>query len=226
MTSAVAVAEGLWLGSHQPPRPRLRREPMQRIRDRSAARRALDVALKASGFQQRLAAVSLSHTEGVGAALVGSRGRLVGVDVVRIARLRRRHADAILHPGEWRALGGHGSLSPALAWGLKEAAAKAVGAPELYFPTRLRIVACAAGRALVLALGAPPLWLAGGWLRRGRFLYVWVAAVGTAGRKGGSRRGAAHTLPGGRGTHRAGARDVAVTVPAMARPWTLAWPAA
>jgi len=175
VTLAVAVAEGVWLGSHQPSLPRLRRDAVQRLRDRSAARRAYDVALRASGLPRALATVSLSHTEGVGAAVIGSRRRLVGVDVVRITRVRRRHAEALLHLGESRALRGLGSLGPAVVWGLKEAAAKATGVPELCFPELLRIVACADGRARVLVLSATPLRLTGGWLRRGKFLYAWVA---------------------------------------------------
>ncbi len=176
MGSAVRVADGIWLGMFQPERLVCPRGHARRLADRAAAARALTAGLKASSLRASLAAFSLSHTEGVGAALVGPRSLGLGVDVVRVQRVSRRHAWAILIPSEWQALRGCPRIRPALAWALKEAAAKATGEPALHFPSALRIVRSTGDRLEVRVLCTPPLVFHGGWEGRGLFLYAWVTA--------------------------------------------------
>jgi hypothetical protein len=92
-----------------------------------------------AGLEPHLCAVSRSHTLGAGAALVGPAGRRLGVDLVAVARVSERHARTLLGPREWAALEFAGGARPALAWALKEAAAKASGDPARCFPDGLLI---------------------------------------------------------------------------------------
>lgn len=179
MTRTIALADGLWLAIAGPVRAgRLdRSRPRGRARrraDRAAARSAREAALRASCLTCSRAAVSLSHSEGVGAALVGKRGRPLGVDVVRIDRVGARHARAILDAYERRALHSESRIRPALAWALKEAAAKATGEPLRDFPSRLRIVRTKDG-VHVRAAGTRAA-LQSGWRVFGRYLFAWVAS--------------------------------------------------
>jgi hypothetical protein len=92
----------------------------------------------------------------VAAAVVAPAGIPVGVDLVEVARVGRRHADAILSGEEWAALAPYATVRPALAWALKEAAAKAWGDPSGCFPLGLRITGGAGGLSVeVLGSGTP-----------------------------------------------------------------------
>jgi hypothetical protein len=124
----------------------------------------------ASGLAAPGYAVSRSHTQGRGAALVAPTGVRLGVDLVLPDRVSERHATAILCRAEWEALASEGALRPALAWGLKEAAAKATGEPARDFPGGVRIERGAVG---IVVRGAGRC-LTAGWLRLGGVLCIWV----------------------------------------------------
>jgi phosphopantetheinyl transferase (holo-ACP synthase) len=164
-----------WLGIWQPRRPLALRGARRRAADVAAARRALAMALTASGLSLEGCAVSRAHSRGAGAALVAAPGRALGVDVVAAARVSPRHAAEFLTRDEQRALDRHtgDGGGAALGWALKEAAAKATGAPERCFPRGLEIVAAANG-ALEVRLAGSVVRYRTGWLRRGAFLYAWA----------------------------------------------------
>ena len=151
---------------------RLRGRPL-RVADRGAADRAWRLALQATGLSPGNAAGSRAHTEGAGAALVGPEGTVLGVDLVSTSRVTPRHAQAILDPHEWEALPVPLAIRGALGWGLKEAAAKALGNPVRHFPAGLTIT-CTANRVEVIARDEPQLRMAGHWQEIGSLLCVWV----------------------------------------------------
>jgi hypothetical protein len=163
----------VWLGIWQPRRPLALRGAVRRAADVAAARRALAVALAASGLSRDGCAVSRAHSRGAGAALVGAPGQALGVDVLAATRLSPRHAAEFLTRDEQRALDRHTPDGAALGWALKEAAAKATGAPERCFPFGLEIVAAADGGLEVRVVGSA-VRFRGAWWRRGAFLYAWV----------------------------------------------------
>lgn len=175
MTAAVEVTAGVWLGRHQPADRCHATGSRRRSADRRGALRALAGALAAlpPGFAEDLA-VSLSHSEGVGVALVAACGRRIGVDVVRIARVGERHARAILTTRERARLRGDEHFPPAAAWALKEAAAKATGAPASHFPDRLLIRSADPRASVVQVLGPRRRELVGGWSARAGFLCAWL----------------------------------------------------
>lgn len=142
-------------------------------RDREAADRAVDAVLQASGYRRGACAISRSHTRGVAAAVAAPVGVRVGVDLVPVDRVRRRHADAILSGEEWEALAPYAAVRPALAWALKEAAAKATGDPVRCFPHGLRIATDVRGLNLT-AIEFGALEFAAGWGLFDGFLYAWV----------------------------------------------------
>ena len=144
-----------------------------RVADRAAAGKAWRLALEATGLSPDNAAGSRAHTEGAGAALVGPRGRVLGVDLVSPSRLTPRHARAILDPHEWEALPVPLAVRGALGWGLKEAAAKALGNPARYFPAGLTITS-STNRVEVIARDEPRSRMAGHWKEIGSLLCVWV----------------------------------------------------
>jgi 4'-phosphopantetheinyl transferase EntD len=141
--------------------------------DRAAADRAWGVALEATGLSPEKAAGSRAHTEGAGAALVGRRGTVLGVDLVSPLRVTPRHAREILDPQEWEALPVPVAIRGALGWGLKEAAAKALGNPVRHFPAGLTITRTAS-QVAVIARDEPHSRLAGHWQEIGSLLCVWV----------------------------------------------------
>lgn len=138
--------------------------------DRHASAQAERVAATASGLAACGYAVSRSHTRGMGAALVSPAGPRLGVDLVVITRVTERHAAAILSPPEWEVLAPLGGLRPAVAWGLKEAAAKGTGAPGYCFPDGVRIAGGPGG----LEVRAMGIRFTAGWLQLGAMLCVWV----------------------------------------------------
>jgi 4'-phosphopantetheinyl transferase EntD len=144
-----------------------------RAADRAAADRAWSVALEATGLSPEKAAGSRAHTEGAGAALVGRRGTMLGVDLVSPFRVTPRHARAILDRQEWEALAVPLAIRAALGWGLKEAAAKAMGNPARYFPAGLTITS-SASRVEVIARNESHARMAGYWKEIGSLLCVWV----------------------------------------------------
>jgi hypothetical protein len=75
----------------------------------------------------------------MGAALVAPREVRVGVDLVLMNRVTRRHSMVVLSDMEWQVLAPYAAVRPALGWALKEAAAKASGDPLSCFPGGLRI---------------------------------------------------------------------------------------
>ncbi len=120
-------------------------------------------------------AYSISHTGGRGAAIVGRPDDCLGIDLVRLARVSARHAFAILSAGEWGALGPYdAALRPALVWALKEAAAKATGAPARWFPDGLRIQRSESGRLEVSVVADPTLTFDVDWRVDGPLLCTWV----------------------------------------------------
>jgi len=175
LTAAVEVAAGVWLGRHLPAAPGRASGPWRLSADRRGALRALAGALAAlpPGFAEDVA-VSLSHSEGVGVALVAACGRRLGVDVVRVARVGERHARAILTTRERARLRGDARFPPAAAWALKEAAAKATGAPAWHFPERLLIRSADPRASVVDVLGSQRRQLVGGWSARAGFLCAWL----------------------------------------------------
>jgi hypothetical protein len=148
-----------------------------RAADREAADRAWRVALESSGLSPANAAGSRAHTEGAGAALVGPERTVLGVDLVRPSRVTRRHAQEILNPGEWEALPVPPAIRGALGWGLKEAAAKAMGNAVRHFPAGLRITRTW-NRVEVIARDEPHARMTGCWREIGSLLCVWV--IGSA----------------------------------------------
>jgi hypothetical protein len=174
VTGAWRVGDALWLGIAAVGAAR----PIGSLRlvgDRAAADRAEAAALAASERRREECAVSRSHTEGVGAVLVGPRSTSLGVDIVAVARVSELHARAVVNAGEWDTLAGYGTERAALAWALKEAAAKATGEPSRWFPAGLGIVSVRDGLAVTRADGLGPA-LAAGWMRWSRFLCAWVRA--------------------------------------------------
>jgi len=116
--------------------------------------------------------VSRSHTLGVGAAIVAPAGRRLGIDLVAIARVDERHARAVLQDREWAVLAFAGGVRPALAWALKEAAAKASGDAMRWFPHG--IVVGFATEGLCVGIGGDGRPLRAGWRVFGDYLCAWI----------------------------------------------------
>jgi phosphopantetheinyl transferase (holo-ACP synthase) len=129
--------------------------------------------LEASGYRPENCAASRSHTRGVAAAVAAPAGVRVGVDLVPVDRVDRRHAEAILSGEEWETLAPFAAVRPALAWAVKEAAAKATGEPQRCFPGGLRIVAGAHGLPLAV-IESRGMEFAAEWGLMDEFLYAWV----------------------------------------------------
>jgi len=106
---------------------------------------------------------------------VGPSGVRLGVDLVSINRVGERHAASILCPAEWAALESESAIRPALAWAIKEAAAKATGDPHRCFPDGLMIEREPGG---IVVWAAECRFLVG-WRRFGSLLCVWVREDGT-----------------------------------------------
>jgi phosphopantetheinyl transferase len=140
--------------------------------DRRAADHALATARLASRFGRQECAVSRAHSRGVGAAIVAPPCIRVGVDLVLIERVTERHATVVVSETEWDALSSYGSLRPALAWTLKEAAAKAEGDPRACFPHRL-VIQVANGRISVNRLETRRAYEVG-WEALDGLLCAWV----------------------------------------------------
>ena len=177
MSRCRQVAPDLWLGLARCT-PSLADTPSRagaagrrRQLDRAAADLAVAAVIEVSGFRPGACATSRSHTLGVGAAVAGPGRMRVGVDLVAIDRVSRRHADAVLSRRERRVLAPYAPVGPALAWALKEAAAKASGDPLHWFPHGLRIEPGAGG----LIVLAGELELAAGWEVVGELLCAWVS---------------------------------------------------
>jgi phosphopantetheinyl transferase (holo-ACP synthase) len=147
-----------------------------RAADRAAGERAWSLALQATGLQPESAAGSRAHTGGAGAALIGPTGTVLGVDLVSPSRVTTRHARAILDRDEWEALPVPLAMRGALGWGLKEAAAKALGNPVRHFPAGLTI-SCSANRVEVVSRDEPHARMVGHWQEIGSLLCVWVIKV-------------------------------------------------
>lgn len=170
------VADAVWLAvCCAPVGVRLRGREL-RLADRAAARRAWDIALGSAGLSPTDAVGSCAHTEGAGAALVGPKGTVLGVDLVSVGRITPRHARAILDRQEWEALPGPLGSRAALGWSLKEAAAKALGSPVRRFPAGLRITNTPNGLE-VIGRHEPCSSMAGHWQEVGSLLCVWVLGL-------------------------------------------------
>jgi phosphopantetheinyl transferase len=164
----------MWLGfARCSPRSGASATGQRWSRDREAGDRAVTAVLEASGYRRDACAMSRSHSRGVAAAVAAPSGERVGVDLVAVDRVRPRHAEAILSGEEWEALAPVAELRPALAWALKEAAAKAAGDPMGCFPHGLRIAADAR-RLNLAAIEFGALKFAVGWGLFDGFLYAWV----------------------------------------------------
>lgn len=173
MSISWRVAEDMWLGLTRsgPAPPGLPR--WRRLVDWAAATAAERAALSASGLRADDYAVSRSHTEGIGAAVVAPARIRVGVDLVFADRVRERHAAGILTRAEWWALEPYAPIRPALAWALKEAAAKATGEPLRDFPDGLRIEV-GSGGVVVRIEQVPRACCVARWVCLGSLLCVWV----------------------------------------------------
>ena len=125
----------------------------RREADERAAQRARVAALASWGPRAERASISIAHTEGSAAALAGAGDRMFGVDLVRISRVAPRHSRAILSHSDRDAFG---AMPPryrdALAWALKEAAAKATGAAQHFFPHGVRLMTDPLSRRLRVRL--------------------------------------------------------------------------
>jgi hypothetical protein len=150
----------------------------RRREDERAARAARDVALAACGTQCGPVACSVSHTEGSAVVLAGTATGMFGVDLVRFARVTPRHSRAILSPDDSEAFGTMPiRYRDALAWALKEAGAKATGAPQQYFPDGVHlIVDPLAGGLRVRILSERPIMLGAAWFVSGSLLCALVAS--------------------------------------------------
>lgn len=166
---AFSVAPGVWLGRYHPHGNRSLPPHDRRIADRRAAGLALEAALGFAGLDQDSAGSSLSHSEGVGAALIGPRHCGLGVDVVRIGRVTRRHTEAVLTPREAGIL-----LGPDHLWAIKEAASKATGDALAYFPSGIQIVNSHADQLRIRTTRGPLRTYSAEWREIDEFLYAWV----------------------------------------------------
>jgi hypothetical protein len=177
VTQVWRVAPDVWLSFAGCVLERGEIEPERRwVADREAGDRAVAAALEASCLGHAACATSRSHTQGRAAAVAAPAGVQIGVDLVEVVRVRRRHAEAILSDDEWEALSPCAAVRPALAWALKEAAAKACGDPSRRFPLGLRIGDNGGGITVeVLGPGAPV--FVTGWGLLDGFLYAWVRGV-------------------------------------------------
>jgi 4'-phosphopantetheinyl transferase EntD len=178
MTECRLVAPEVWLGlAERAPETAATERRSGWAADREAAARAVAAVLQASGLPRGACATSRSHTRGLAVAVAAPAGVRVGVDLVEVARVGRRHAEAILSGEEWGALAPYAAVRPALAWALKEAAAKAWGDPSRCFPSGLRITATAGGLGVeVLGSGMPG--FTSGWGLLDGYLYAWVRGDG------------------------------------------------
>lgn len=176
MKASCAVAPDLWLGVARPCAPGPVKALWRYRLDRKASEMAQREAVAASGRRAEELMVSRTHTCGVGAALVGPAPMRLGVDLVRAAHVRERHLDGIVTGRESGALRRYGRVGPALAWGLKEAAAKASGDPRRCFPFGLRIEQGPSG-LVVRNLSEGGACYGTGWLFVGALLCVWVREV-------------------------------------------------
>lgn len=171
------VGDDLWLGRADSGLRRSAVAPSRRLSlDRAMADRAESAAVRALGRTRAGCAVSRSHTGGVAAALAAPLPARVGVDVVGLGRISRRHLFAITGWDERQNLAGYGAMAGAVAWALKEAAAKATGDPVRWFPGGLRIVPVRAGLG-VRWTGGPGRVFPAGWMRWGDLLCAWVWAL-------------------------------------------------
>jgi hypothetical protein len=171
------VSPGVWLGFAQCPGSGSNAASRRWPRDREAADRAVAEVLAASGFRLESCTVSRSHTRGVAGAMAAPPGFRVGVDLVSLDRVGRRHAAAILSRREWQCLAAWAPMRPALGWALKEAAAKATGNPLRSFPLGLEIEAGAAGLT-VRHVVTGGLEFTAGWGLFQEFLFAWALSAG------------------------------------------------
>ena len=173
MSRCWQVGQDLWLGLARCTRWRGEAPGRRWQNDRDAADQAVAAVVAASGLGPDSCATSRSHTQGVAAAVAAPPGMRVGVDLVQIDRVSRRHAEAVLSSREWASLAAYSSVRPALAWALKESAAKASGDPRRCFPHGLRIESGPAG-LMVRQVADGGVTLAAGWRLFGSLLCGWV----------------------------------------------------
>ena len=168
------VAPDLWIGFArcEPATTSAKAIGQRWAMDREAADRAVALVIAASGFNAHCT-TSRSHTCGVAAAVAAPAGVPIRVDLVEQKRVSSRHAHTLLIGDEWDTLASYAGIRPALAWALKEAAAKASGDPLHCFPHGLMIQVSSAGLYVRLVAGATQGFMAG-WGLFGRFLYAWV----------------------------------------------------
>jgi len=152
----------------------------RRVADRRAGRVAEVAALHAARRARGTSRISRSHSAGAGAAAVAPTGWSVGVDVMPVGRVTRRHAEAIAADAEIAAAeavaGARGAAG--LVWALKEAAAKSAGLRGLGAMPEWEIcgvgdgwadLACTVSRVRALA----------GWTAVDGFVCAWVIAPPT-----------------------------------------------
>jgi hypothetical protein len=170
------VGEELWLGIAGPVSRAAVPPALRFSTDRAAADLAEMAAVAAAARPRAGCAISRSHTRGCGAALVGPAPARVGVDIVALDRVERRHAEEVVDGRGWAALASEGPIRAGLAWALKEAAAKATGEPARCFPSGLRIVASASGVRVHRTDGPGQVFVTG-WLEWSGYLCAWAREV-------------------------------------------------
>jgi 4'-phosphopantetheinyl transferase superfamily protein len=148
----------------------------RRLADEAAAaiarRWALVFALPSDGPRS----ISVSHTEGSAAVLACAGSRMIGVDLVMVERVTRRHAHAILSRDDWSALASvPRALRAPVAWALKEATAKATGAAGKHFPNGIRLLANGARRSPSAHCGNHS--FQGDWFVVGQFICATVIGI-------------------------------------------------
>jgi phosphopantetheinyl transferase (holo-ACP synthase) len=175
MIRVAQLDQGVWMGAVVPVEPASLVGRARRLADRRAGRVARLLALRAAGLARPAATVSSAHSAGAGAAVAAPRHVSVGIDVIPIGRLEKRHAQAVLSARELRLLDAiPPALVPALAWTLKEAAAKATAHPALYFPAGLRIRDANACSATIELVETPDVAFTAKWFVSEAFLFSWV----------------------------------------------------
>ena len=165
------VGDGIWLALTRDDAAGPGPVSLRHQRDRAASARAEALAVRALGLAPEACAASRAHTQGTGASLVAPAPAQLGVDLVSLERVTPRHATSILGVREWNALAPYASIRPALAWALKEAAAKASGEPLRFFPAGVVLEAVPGGLVARLVKQGT---LATGWLGFGDLLCAWV----------------------------------------------------
>ena len=151
---------------------------IRRLRDRLAASRARRLALHAASLPMSTLTVSVSHSDGAGMAAIVLRPGRIGADIMRAARVGRRHALSIASSSELEMLEQPAEvIAPALAWTIKEAVYKATSKPLQQSIGTSTIVSCDTSAAVVRCSRPTENCFHVRWIVRGGFVASWALAV-------------------------------------------------